>query len=216
MAKVFSIFSFNLPFRICYGILMSMKSLFTVACICLLGCFSACEYFEEGNVDLDNNGPDVLLVSVDELTYKMMDSAYLNLDLKPGLHQLTIKDENGKELDSQTFEVKEGGLINLAKAQYYVWADFYGDQSLREQKLNIQEVKINKVIYTGDFTPMDPDQLYLDSKDLWEYGLSESFPGRLYDLVPKEERYKIRRKLYREQDLIADYMLQVEQPEAEK
>lgn len=183
--------------------------------LCLF-CFTACELVEEGNVDLDNNGPDVLLVTIDELTYKMPDSSYVNLDLKPGFHQLVIKDENEKELETLTFEVVDGGLINLAKAQYYVWSDFYGDQSLREQKLNIQEVKINKVLYTGDFVPVDPEPLYVESKDRWDYGLSESFPGRLYDLVPKEERYKIRRKLYREQDLIEDYMSQVEQPEETK
>jgi hypothetical protein len=34
-------------------------------------------------------------------------------------------------------------------------------------------------------------------------------------MIPRDERYKIRRKLYREQDLVADYMSQVEQPEPE-
>jgi hypothetical protein len=176
---------------------------------------SACQYFEEGNVDLDNNGPDLLYVTVDELTYKMADSTYVNLDLAPGFHQLTIKDENQKELENLTFEVIEGGLINLAKAQYYVWSDIYGDQRLKEQKLNIREVEIGDKIYMGDFEAMPNDALYLESQNQWDYGLSEDFPGQLYDMIPRDERYKIRRKLYREQDLVADYMSQVEQPEPE-
>ncbi|MEL6841895.1 MAG: hypothetical protein AAFP02_01670, partial [Bacteroidota bacterium] len=64
-----------------------------------------------------------------------------------------------------------------------------------------------------DFQPLPTDQLYIESQ--WDYGLGEDWPSRLWDIVPKEDKFKVRRKLYREQGLIDYYMSRVPGAETE-
>ena len=195
-----------------YALFIFMLSLFLVG---------GCDYFSKGNVDLDNAGEEVLLVSVDELTYKMNPGGYLLLDLVPGFHILTVKDENGKELETETFEVVEGGLINLARAEYYVWADLYGDQSLKDAKLNQEWVEIElekdgkkiEQSFWGEIAKVDAEPLYVEKN--WDYGLSEEFPGRLWGWEITEEKYEIKKKLFRKMGLIDAYMDRVDTGEEE-
>ncbi|MEM6342500.1 MAG: hypothetical protein AAF927_01420 [Bacteroidota bacterium] len=190
--------------------------------ICLFALAACDEFAEQTNIDLDNDSESTLIVSLDELTYRMNPGGHVALKLEPGFHKITIIDQaDDKELESTTFEVKKGGLINLAKAQYYVWSDIYGNQALKEEKLNIQDLVIEskdekgkkiKTTYTGDFEKLPTDQIYIETQ--WDYGLVEDWPSRLWDIVPKEDKFKVRRKLYREQGLIDYYMSRVSAPEA--
>ncbi|MEL6653825.1 MAG: hypothetical protein AAFQ87_23765, partial [Bacteroidota bacterium] len=198
------------------------KHLATIA-LALALFFTACEEFDQTNVELDNDSESTLIVKLDELSYRMNPGGYLAIQLEPGLHQITVTDqESDEELKSETFEVKNGGLINLGEAQYYIWADLYGNQALKAEKLNIQDLVIEskdekgkkiKTTYTGDFQPLPTDQLYIESQ--WDYGLGEDWPSRLWDIVPKEDKFKVRRKLYREQGLIDYYMSRVPGAETE-
>lgn len=189
---------------------------------CLFALAACDEFVEQTNIDLDNDSEATLIVTLDELSYRMNPGGHAAVKLEPGFHKITVVDQaDEKELESTTFEVKKGGLINLAKAQYYVWSDIYGNQALKDEKLNIQDLVIEskdekgkkvKTTYIGDFEKLPTDQIYIESQ--WDYGLIEDWPSRLWDIVPKEDKFKVKRKLYREQGLIDYYMSRVSTPEA--
>ena len=181
----------------------------------ILGIFaSGCDYFSQGNVDLDNAGEETLIVTINELSYKMNPGGYILIDLNPGYHTLVVKDENGKELEQETFEVVNGGLINLAKEEYYIWSDLYGDQSLKEAKLKQEWVEIEEQTFYGEITKLEGEGIYQEGE--WDYGLSEDFPARLWGWVITDEKYEIKKKLFRKQGLIDAYLARVNTPEAEE
>lgn len=195
-------------------LLLGLFCLFTLA---------ACDQFaDQTNIDLDNDSESTLIVTIDELSYRMNPGGHTAIQLEPGFHKIKVVDQaDDKELESTTFEVKKGGLINLAKAQYYVWSDIYGNQALKDEKLNVQDLVIEtkdekgkkiKTTYIGDFDKLTTDQLYIESQ--WDYGLIEEWPSRLWDVIPKDDKFKVRRKLYREQGLIDYYMSRVSGAEA--
>ncbi|MFK7922126.1 MAG: hypothetical protein AB8H47_09225 [Bacteroidia bacterium] len=196
------------------------KLLFGLFCLFAL---AACDQFtDQTNIDLDNDGESTLIVTIDELSYRMNPGGHTAIKLEPGFHKIRVVDQaDDKELEASTFEVKKGGLINLAKSQYYVWSDIYGNQALKDEKLNVQDLVIEtkdekgkkiKTTYIGDFEKLPTDQLYLESQ--WDYGLIEDWPSRLWDIVPREDKFEVRRKLYREQGLIDYYMSRVSGAEA--
>ncbi|RMG69761.1 MAG: hypothetical protein D6722_09580, partial [Bacteroidetes bacterium] len=124
----------------------------------LVGLMVSCQ---QGNVDMDNNGDDLLIVNLDELSYRVPPHTYQRIQLDPGMHSLTIKDEAGRVIEEGTFRVLEGGLINLAKTNYHVWVDLYGDPTFRKTVLKEDWVDIGTQSFFGQFEPVDTSQVYV-------------------------------------------------------
>ncbi|MEO0473183.1 MAG: hypothetical protein AAF206_26450, partial [Bacteroidota bacterium] len=165
----------------------------------------------EGNVELDNGGEKTLKVTVDELTYVLQAGGTEVLQLEKGRHRLLIKDEDGETIEESVFLVENGGIINAAQVSYIVWADLYGDPALRESKLQEEFFSIEGVEkvrgkdkkvkreFMGEFNRLDKENYYIEQT--WHYGLAEDWPDERYDWRPTEEKYQVRRKVYREQAL---------------
>jgi len=94
-------------------------------------------------------------------------------------------------------------LNNLAGAQYYIWTDLYGDPSLKEQKLNQVWTEIGDQTFFGEFYPLETDKLYIEKR--WDYGLSEAFPEDLLGWKLSREKYLIKSKVFRTEDLVDAY-----------
>ncbi|MDX2286745.1 MAG: hypothetical protein NW241_21445 [Bacteroidia bacterium] len=174
----------------------SLSLLLIPACLWLSAC-------EKGNVDLDNAGSMTLQVMVDELAYDMPPRSYARIKLAEGPHKLIVKDSSGRVLEEAAFRVAKGGLINVSKANYYIWADLYGDAALRPSYLKEDWLEIGKQSFFGDFELLDPGLLYVEQK--WDFGLSEDFPEDLLGWNVQKDKYLVRRKLFREPDLIQAY-----------
>jgi len=173
--------------------------------ICTLSFFFvACE---EGNIDLDNAGEEDLVVQIDEVKLNMPSDSYKNIKLDPGLHTLVIKDISGKVLDESRFKVLQGGLINLAKAPYVVWTELYGSSNLKKEKLKLDYYEIETEKGTekiwGEFKKIEPESFYVEKT--WDYGLDQPFDDHLWRLDLIQEKYVIMRKLFRENELLAEY-----------
>jgi hypothetical protein len=180
----------------------SLWLLFPFAWLLLLGC-------DQGNIEMDNAGEEDLRVVIDELAYSMPAGSFQRIDLESGLHTLTIKGEDGKILDEQTFSVVEGGLLNLAKSTYYIWVDLYGEASLRDEVLSETWIEIGNESFFGEFERVPAEKLYVERK--WDFGLEEPFPDDLYGWKITQDKWIIRRKLFREQELIQAYKDMVQQ-----
>lgn len=161
---------------------------------------SACT---QANIDLDNAGDQALSITVDEITYPLKAGAYQKLQLEPGPHRVIVKDSNGKTLEEETFNVKEGGLLNVAREEYYIWTDLYGDPSMKEEHLKEDWLKIGNQSYFGEFTVVEPENIYIEKR--WDYDLDEDFPNDLLGWQFTEDKYIIKSKLFREQQLIEAY-----------
>ncbi|MEM7656833.1 MAG: hypothetical protein AAF399_11945 [Bacteroidota bacterium] len=172
------------------------RLLLAVSALLVFGC-------NQGNIDLDNDGPDRLTVVIDELTYSLEARAYQKIQLEKGVHTITIKDDEGKELENSTFRVYEGGLLNLAKSNYLIWVDLYGDPSLRDRELEEDWITIGDKSFFGQFEQLDPGEIYIEKK--WDYGLSDGFPDDLLGWQMTEERWIIKRKLFRQQGFMDAY-----------
>ncbi|GAB4415050.1 MAG: hypothetical protein OHK0039_23390 [Bacteroidia bacterium] len=159
---------------------------------------------------MDNNGDQPLIVTIDELTYRMQPHAYQRIELEAGTHVLTIKEEAGRVIDTDTFQVIEGGLLNLAKTNYLIWVDLYGDPELRKTILQEDWIEIGNQSYFGQFEPVDVGAYYVESK--WDYGLDEDFPEDLLGWEISREKWIIKRKLFREDELVNAYNSLVKQP----
>lgn len=157
----------------------------------------------QGNIDLDNAGENKLEVVIDELTIEMEAGQFQRMKLDKGRHTLTIKDAEGKVLEETTFRVVEGGLLNIAKSNYLIWTDLYGDPVLRESKLNEDWIEIGDQSFKGEFEKLDPGEIYVEKK--WDYGLGEEFPDDLLGWEMGKEKYIIKRKLFREKDMVEAY-----------
>lgn len=158
---------------------------------------------QEGNVDMDNNGDELLIVNLDELSYRMPPHTFQRIKLDKGLHILSIKDEAGRVLERDTFQVIEGGLINLAKTNYLIWVDLYGDPALRKTVLQEDWIDIGNQSFFGQFEPLESEATYIEQK--WDYGLGEPFPEDLLGWEITREKWIIKRKLFREDELIEAY-----------
>lgn len=158
---------------------------------------------QQGNVDMDNNGDDLLIVTLDELSYRMTPHTFQRIQLDKGMHTLTIKDEAGRVIVRDTFQVIEGGLINLAKTPYLIWVDLYGDPALRKTVLQEDWIEIGNQSFFGQFEPLETEQTYVEQR--WDYGLGEPFPEDLLGWEITREKWIIKRKLFREDELIDAY-----------
>ena len=183
-----------------------MKHLLNFYLILSLMLFVACE---EGNVELDNAGDEFLYVTVDELRHDMAPHSMKLLELKKGRHKILITDREGKTLEEETFEVNKGGVLNVSKHSYIVWTDLYWASSeenskLRETKLQEEALEIDGQEYVGEFLELDAEQLYIESE--WDYGLREEFPASLWGLEFAQEKWSIKRKIFRKKELAEAYM----------
>lgn len=169
--------------------------------------FFACN---DGNIDLDNDSDETFQVTIDALTHNVGPRQHIKLKLEPGPHRITIKNDDDKVTDEETFTVVEGGLINLAKTQYYVWTDLYGDTSLKEEQLKEDWLKIDGKSYFGEFSVVEPESIYLEKH--WDYDLDEPFPGDLLGWQFTEEKYIIKKKIFRKQQLIDAYNFLAQDP----
>lgn len=183
-----------------------MKYLLNLSLILCLVLFASCE---KGNVELDNAGDEFLFVTIDELRHDMPPRSMKLLELEKGAHKIVIQDKDGKNLEEDTFDVQKGGLINAARHSYIIWTDLYWASSyenskLRETKLQEEPLEIDGQEYIGEFEKLDADKLYLESA--WDYGLGEEFPASLWGLEFAQEKWSIKRKIFREKELAEAYM----------
>ena len=168
--------------------------------------FFACE---NGNIDLDNGGDKPLNVTIDGVLYNLSPGGYQSIELEQGLHNLVIRDANNEGIKETRFTVIHGGLLNVAGTDYYIWTDLYGDPGLREGKLKEDWVQIGKKKFFGDFILLPSDEMYIEKR--WDYGLSDDFPSDLLGWEPKSEKYIIRSKLYRVDELVTAYEAMVKE-----
>lgn len=183
-----------------------MKNLLNFSLLLLLSVFVACE---QENIELDNAGDEFLHVTIDELRYDIPAHSLKMLDLKPGKHTIQVKNKDGKTLEDGTFDIQKGGVINVGKHSYIIWTDLYwasnvDDPKLRETKLQEEALEIDGQEYIGEFEKLDADKLYLEST--WDYGLTEEFPASLWGLEFAQEKWSIKRKIFREKELAEAYM----------
>jgi hypothetical protein len=169
--------------------------------VLFLGC-------QAGNVDLDNAGTEDLTVLIDGQPYEMKAGAYRSIHLERGKHELEIRSASGELKKETSFSVDIGGLINLGETRYYIWTDLYGENELRRTKLKEEWTQIGDKRLYGDFTVIESDQNWVERR--WDYGLNEEFPEDLLGWKPTNEKYIIKSKLFRQEDLLKTYQNRVE------
>jgi hypothetical protein len=164
----------------------------------------------KGNVDLDNGGSQTLSVVIDQVSYVLPPRTGQLIELAPGPHTLEIRDSSGKTMDQTSFRIAEGGLINAARSPYIIWTDLYGDPALRATKLREEWIEIGKNSYFGEFERLDPEQYYVEKK--WDYGLTEPFPDDLLGWEVTRDKWIVKKKLFREPDMVAAYQSIAKKP----
>ena len=157
----------------------------------------------QGNIDLDNASDQDLIVQIDELTIEMQKGTYKQIQLDNGMHKLSLQDASGKVLEETSFKVYEGGLLNLGKTNYLIWVDLYGDPELRKTQLDEDWMDIGNQSFFGQFERLDPSKIYVEKK--WDYGLDEAFPDDLLGWQMTQERWIIKRKLFRQTEFVDAY-----------
>ena len=156
-----------------------------------------------GNIDLDNSGDTPYEVVIGNESYIMAPHSYKSIALESGPHTLIIKNEIGDVVADTLIQVIEGGLINIARADYYIWTDLYGDPSLKEDKLDEDWTEIGDQTFFGEFYPLESNKLYIEKR--WDYGLQEAFPEDLLGWKLARDKYLIKSKVFRSQDLVDAY-----------
>ena len=147
---------FSLPEEI-----MNMKNINGLFVLFLLaGFLMSCE--EKGNVLIDNSGDQQLQVMVDAVAYNMPVGSSIRVQLEPGLHTFSIKDESGEVQEEGSFSVVEGGLLNAAKEEYLIWAEWYGDMSMKESTLKQEWIKVDDIEIFGEFERIPGEEVYLE------------------------------------------------------
>ncbi len=159
--------------------------------------FKGCD---KKNIDLDNAGAEPLRVQIDGMTYTMPAGSYQRLELAQGPHTIVVSDLTGKSLDEESFQVIAGGLLNVAKEEYFVWTDLYGDPALRDTKLQEIDLEIGDAILHGDFKSIPQDQIYVEQ--VWDLNLSESFPKELVGWEQSKDKYLVKSKVFRRAQLL--------------
>ncbi|MEM6263731.1 MAG: hypothetical protein AAGI38_14555 [Bacteroidota bacterium] len=160
---------------------------------------------DPGNVDLDNAGAERLLVTISNVPYDMPPASYKRIQLDPGFHGLIIRNAEGEVIKDTTIEVGIGGLLNVANSNYIIWRDLYGNPELKATLLDEQTIEVGEQVFVGDFTSIPTNQVYVEQ--VWDYCLNDDFGELITAWEPnKDERYRVKSKLYREQDFVTDYM----------
>ena len=156
-----------------------------------------------GNVDIDNSGEIPLEVIIGNETHHMPPNTIKSIDLERGNYSIVVRDTEGQILSDTLFQVMEGGLINLAQGEYYIWTDLYGDPALKEDKLDEDWTEIGDQTFFGEFYPLESSKLYIEKR--WDYGLQENFPEDLLGWKLAQEKYLIKSKVFRSEDLVNAY-----------
>lgn len=166
---------------------------------CLNG-FWGCQ---NGNVILDNAGKDSIALTVDDKNYFVEAGGRQKIKLSPGVHSLKIRGKDAATVEEVSFTVDGGGVLNLALQDYYIWTDLYGDPKLKALHLNQADFVIDKKKYYGQFARLKPDNRYIEK--IWDYDLDENFPNDIIGYEFTEEKYIIKSKIFREDELIEAY-----------
>jgi hypothetical protein len=157
----------------------------------------------QGNVEMDNAGEVPLKVTIDKLPYQVPAQSTKQIQLEEGMHEVLVQNLQGDLLRDTTFKVRQGGLLNVGQTIYYIWADLYGDPSLRQQHLQEKWINIGNESFYGEFEKVSASQLYVERR--WDYDLEEGFPDDLYGWKMTQEKWIVKRKLFRRQQLIEAY-----------
>lgn len=161
----------------------------------------SCE--EEGNVLIDNSGEDQLQVMVDAVAYNMPAGSFIRVQLEPGLHSYSIKDESGEVQEEGSFTVVEGGLLNAAKEEYLIWAEWYGDMSMKETTLKQEWIKVDDIEIFGEFERISGEDAYLEKR--WDQSIDEDLPESVMAWELTDKRWVIKRKIFRLQEALIHY-----------
>lgn len=167
--------------------------IFIVLPLCfLLACSS-------GNIDIDNAGTEALKVTLDGQLLLLKAGDRKNIKLEPGLHSIQVADIKNEVLKDTVFQLMEGGLINLAGGEYLIWKDVFSPAATlayRKEALDPQKLKIDRRVYEIDYEMLPENRLFIEKK--WDYGLTESFPKKVYGWeIDKDKKYMIKTKLVR-------------------
>ncbi len=167
---------------------------------------------DQNNIEIDNPSTQAISLTLAGTSYTIPPGNTTSISLEPGTHNLQIPETDSIIGIDTTIRVEVGGIINPARAQYYIWTDLYGDQEGREVKLKEEWTKVGKKELFGDFFIVPPNQVYVEKK--WDYGLSKSFPTDLigWQLNIFGDKVILKSKLFRERQLIASYQQQVSEP----
>ena len=161
----------------------------------------SCE--EEGNVLIDNSGEAQLQVMVDAVAYNMPAGSHIRVQLEPGLHSYSIKDESGEVQEEGSFTVIEGGLLNAAKEEYLIWAEWYGDMSMKETTLKQEWIKVDDIEIFGEFERISGEDTYLEKR--WDQNIDEDLPESVMAWELTDKRWVIKRKIFRLEEALIHY-----------
>ncbi|MDP5171796.1 MAG: hypothetical protein NWR72_16225 [Bacteroidia bacterium] len=158
---------------------------------------------EKDNVLIDNGGEEKLTVVVNAITYTMPPKTSFRVQLEPGTHSFSIKGEDGKELEEGRFQVTEGGLLNAAKTEYLIWAEWYGDPSKKEETLKQEWIKVDDLEIYGEFIRIPGEDIFVEKQ--WDYSIDEELPESVQAWEMGSKRWVIKRKLFRLDDAMQHY-----------
>lgn len=161
-----------------------------------------------GNVDLDNAGTEALKVTLDGQLYLLKAGERENIKLEPGLHSIQIADLKNEVLKDTAFQLLDGGLINIAGGEYLIWKDIFSSEAtiaFRKEALKQEKLTINRKVYELEYEMLPANRLFIENK--WDYGLTESFPKKVYGWeIDKDQKYMIKSKLVRLDEFEKVYM----------
>lgn len=176
-----------------------MKAYFLIIALFTASLLPSCN---QGNVDLDNASDEALVAIIDNVPYQLAPRSYKRIELGKGSHSLKIQGEGGKIIADTVVRIIEGGLLNVGRAEYYIWTDLYGDPTLKESKLEEEWVNIGKQQFYGEFSQLEKN-LYVEKR--WDFDLNQSFPDDLLGWKLASQKYLIKSKLFRKEQLISAY-----------
>lgn len=158
---------------------------------------------EEKNVLIDNSGEEALQVVVDAVAYNMPANSNIRVMLEPGLHTFTIKDSENELIEEGSFQVQEGGLLNVSKGEYLIWAEWFGDQTQKETTLKQEWIKVDDIEIFGEFDRIDDGAVYIEKR--WDYNVDEELPESVRAWEFTDKRWVIKRKIFRLDDAMQHY-----------
>lgn len=152
-----------------------------------------------GNVDLDNASQDALKVTIDNQLYLLKAGERENIKLEPGLHSIKIQDIKNETLKDTAIQILIGGLLNVAGGEYLIWKDIFSPEATlayRKEALKPEKLTIDRKVYELEYEMLPANRLFIETK--WDYGLTESFPKKVYGWeIDKDKKYMIKTKLVR-------------------
>jgi hypothetical protein len=121
----------------------------------------------------------------------------IKVDLGKGKNSIQLQDEAKKALFDTTFVVnKSRGLLNLAKADYYINRQYYGYNVNKDSVFLMSKINIDGKTYQGDVSKTKA--FYSEN---FYYNLDEDYDGVIKNIDKVESRSKI----FRKQDFITYY-----------